>query len=146
MLAKNTKERSDNGPRSLPPWFRHSFSEHVKVKIRSLTSSERVCIRRLRLIDLSRVSSVTLSTKALRQSNSNGCPCVKLDRLQTATCSIRGGANWRSLSSRQNAVERHQFAEQKNNQITDLHRQSLDSCKQSPVDVSRSFGYPLFRG
>lgn len=95
-----------NKPSSFPPCARHSDSEHVKAKVRNRTSSERVCMSRSRLMDLSSASSLTASIKASRQLDSVVFPSATPSRIQTATCSTRRGTICLNLSLRQKTRNR----------------------------------------
>lgn len=73
-------------PNSFPPWIFQRDSEQVRAKRRSLESSERVCIRRSVLIDLSSMCSVAQSVRPPRQSRSNVFAAALLNITQTGTC------------------------------------------------------------
>jgi hypothetical protein len=94
-------------PSSFPPWARHRVSEHANAKVRNRTSSERVCMSKSRLIDLSSASSFTASIKVSKQMDRVVFPSATPSLMQTGTCSTRRGAICRNLSLRQKARRQH---------------------------------------
>ena len=97
--------------RSLPcnftPCDRHKTSEHAKAKVRRRTSSERVCISRLRLMDFSKVSSDTAPVIASKQCGKAVLLSVVANRMQVGSCSTIAGTICLSLSSRQKSDDKH---------------------------------------
>lgn len=91
----------ENLPSILPACAVHNASEQDNASSLTLVSSERVCKRTLRLMDLRTMSSEVLSVKATRHCSSNDQASAELWKSLTHTgiCWMRGPENCRTLSS-----------------------------------------------
>jgi hypothetical protein len=73
----------DHVPISFRPFVNQMFSLQANANIRARESSERVCIKILRLMDLSKATSVAQSTIALKQAGNVDFPSGALSLRQT---------------------------------------------------------------